>query len=153
MANPRPPNPRAPTPPPIPPPCAAMATPCPPPPCPPPPCPPPPCPPPPCPPPPRADAIAGARATAAPIAAVAAMVMKLFRNMIQPPWCPPRAADPNGGGLHRAECSNHLGVTGRRIARAPMPNGIQGRRRQTSRTRLRATEGRRDVVELRTAEG
>src|SRR6516165_1961945 len=113
MANPRPPNPRAPNPPPmacapIPPPCAAI-----------PPCPPPPCPPPPCPPPPpRAEAIAGARATAA----MAAMVMKLFRNMIQPPWCPPRAADPNGGGLRQAERSNHLGVPGRRIARASMRN-------------------------------
>src|SRR6516165_5687208 len=94
MANPRPPNPRAPNPPPMA--CAPI--------------------------PPRAEAIAGARATAAPIAAMAAMVMKLFRNMIQPPWCPPRAADPNGGGLRQAERSNHLGVPGRRIARASMRN-------------------------------
>src|SRR6516162_9075804 len=156
MANPRPPNPRAPNPPPmacapIPPPCAAMA-PCPPPPCPPPPCPPPPCPPPPCPPPPpRAEAIAGARATAAPIAAMAAMVMKLFRNMIQPPWCPPRAADPNGGGLRRAERSNHLGGTGRRIARAPMRNDRHADGKPAGR--MTTYKGRRDVVELRTAAG
>src|SRR5262245_29845249 len=39
--------------------------------------------PPPCPPPPRADAMAGARATAAPIAAVAARIIMLFRNMVR----------------------------------------------------------------------
>src|SRR5262249_58603000 len=80
----------------------------PPPPSPPPPCPPPPCPPPPCPPPPRADAMAGARATAAPIAAVAAMVMKLFANMIEPPWCPPHQADPNGGRFRPAGTFIHF---------------------------------------------
>src|SRR6516164_7908758 len=151
MANPRPPNPRAPNPPPmacapIPPPCAAI------PPCPPPPCPPPPCPPPPCPPPPpRAEAIAGARATAAPIAAMAAMVMKLFRNMIQPPWCPPRAGDPNGGGLRRAERSNHLGVTVD-ASRERQCETI-GTPMANQQGRMTTYKGRRDVVELRTAAG
>src|SRR5262249_25836566 len=95
-ANPRPPNPRPANPPPMAwapiPPCAAIPPCAPIPPCPPP-CPPPPCPPPPCPPPPRADAMAGARATAAPIATVAARVMTLFRNMVRfLPEAPPLPA-------------------------------------------------------------
>src|SRR5262245_16811236 len=126
--------------PPIPP-CAAI------PPCPPPPCPPPPCPPPPCPPPPRADAMAGARATAAAIAAVAAMVMKLFANMIQPPWCPSRRSNANGGGLRRAERSHHLGVTGRRITPAPTRNGMHAAGKPAGPD----DELLKDCVELRTA--
>src|SRR5215831_6787210 len=128
--------------PPIPP-CAAI------PPCPPPPCPPPPCPPPPCPPPPRADAMAGARATAAAIAAVAAMVMKLFTNMIEPPWCSPRRGNANGGGLRRPERSDHLRVTGRRIAPAPTRNGTHAAGKPAGPD----DELLKDCVELRTAAG
>src|SRR5262249_60889007 len=103
-------------------------------------------------PPQRAEQRAGERGTAQGIAGGGEMVINLFANMIHPPWSSPRRSNANGGGLRRAEHSHHLGVTGRRIARAPMPNRIQGRRWKTSRTRLRETDGRRDCVELRTAE-
>src|SRR5262249_14486218 len=63
---------------PPPPPCPPPPPPCPPP---PPPCPPPPCPPPPC----WADATAGARATAAPMAAMMATPTRAFRSMTLAP--------------------------------------------------------------------